>query len=155
MPAFACEEIKRSAFMKIEVFEIRSKEDKIYQELLEQYKTNLELRGLLNEDIIPSELIWAGDFRLITTLDMVIEDWDNIKVYLVKDVDNDTFVWAIGKFERGKDSDKHSALINMTMDEKDIIMYPLLRKQSKKLQLAIRKALIEKGLMKEIKRNKS
>jgi hypothetical protein len=135
--------------MKIEVFEITSKEDKIYQELLEQYKTNPEVRGLLNEDIIPSELIMVGDFRLITMLDRVFEYFKNIKVYLVKDVDNDAFVWVIGKFEKDIPSDNHSALINMVMDEEGITMYPLLRKQSKKLQLAIRKALIEKGLMKE------
>ena len=134
--------------MKIEVFEIASKEDKIYQELLEQYKTNPEVQELLDEYIIPSELIWAGDFRLITILNRVI-DWDNFKVYLVKDVDNDTFVWVIGKFEKENDIDKHSVLIDEIMDEEDITMYPLLKKQSKKLQLAIRKALIEKGLMKE------
>ncbi len=117
--------------MKIEVFEITSKEDKIYQELLEQYKTNPEVQGLLNRYIIPEELVLAGDFRLITMMNRVI-DWDNVKVYLVKDVDNDTFLWAIGKFE----------------DKEGINMYPLLKKQPKKLQLAIRKALIEKGLMK-------
>jgi hypothetical protein len=111
--------------MKIEVFEIASKEDRIYKELLEQYKTNPEVRGLLNEFIIPSELVFAGDFRLITMLNQVI-DWDNIKVYLVKDVDNDTFVWVIGKFEREKDIGKHSALIHEVMDERDIAMYPLL-----------------------------
>ena len=136
--------------MKIEVFEIKSKEDKVYQELLEQYKINPELQGLLNEEIIPSELIIMGDFRLITMIEQVIEFFNNIKVYLVKDVDNDTFVWVIGKFEKEIPSDNHSALINMVMDEKDITMYPLLRKQSKKVQLAIRKALIEKGLFKEI-----
>jgi hypothetical protein len=122
-----------SAFMKIEVFEITSKEDKIYQELLEQYKTNLELQGLLNKFIIPEELVMMGDFRLITMINRVI-DWDIMKVYLVKDVDNDTFVWVIGKSE----------------DKEGINMYPLLKEQSKELQLAIRKALIEKGLMKEL-----
>lgn len=136
--------------MKIEVFEITSKEDKIYQELLEQYKTNRELRGLLNKFIIPEELVMIGDFRLITMINRVIEFFNNIKVYLVKDVDNDTFVWIIGKFEKEIPSDNHSALINMVMDEEGITMYPLLRKQSKKLQLTIRKTLIEKGLMKEI-----
>jgi hypothetical protein len=39
--------------MKIEVFEIASKEDKIFQELLEQYKTNLEVKALLDEFIHP------------------------------------------------------------------------------------------------------
>jgi hypothetical protein len=136
--------------MKIEVFEIASKKDKIYQELLEQYITNPEVRGLLNEFIIPSELVLAGDFRLITMLNQAI-DWDNIRVYLVKDLDNDTFVWVIGKFEKEKDSDNYSALIDQVMDEEDIIMYPLLKKQSKELQLAIRRALIEKGLIKEPK----
>ena len=123
--------------MKIEVFEIKSKEDKIYQELLKQYKTNLELRGLLNKYIIPEELVMAGDFRLITMINRVI-DWDIMKVYLVKDVDNDTFVWVIGKSENNEKID----------------MYPLLKEQSKELQLAIRKALIEKGLMKELNTNK-
>ena len=33
--------------MKIEVFEIVSKEDKVYQELLEQYKTNPKVQALL------------------------------------------------------------------------------------------------------------
>ena len=118
--------------MKIEVFEITSKEDKVYLELLEQYKTNPELQSLLSKFIIPEKLVLMGDFRLITMIDTVI-DWDNIKVYLVKDVDNDTFLWAIGKFDNSE----------------GINMYPLLKKQPKKLQLAIRKALIEKGLMKE------
>jgi hypothetical protein len=120
--------------MKIEVFEIASKEDRIYQELLEQYKTNPELQGFLNEYIIPEKLVMAGDFRLITMMNRVI-DWNIMKAYLVKDVDNDTFLWVIGKSEK----------------EEGIHMYPLLKKQSKELQLAIRKALVEKGLMKELK----
>jgi len=119
--------------MKIEVFEITSKEDKIYQELLEQYKTNPELQGFLNKFIIPEELVMMGDFRLITMLNEAI-DWNFVKVYLVKDVDNDTFVWVIGKF----------------VNDGKIDMYPLLKEQSKELQLAIRKTLIEKGLMKEL-----
>jgi hypothetical protein len=118
--------------MKIEVFEITSKDNKVYMELLEQYKTNSELQELLHKDIIPSALIMAGDFRLLTMLKQAI-DMDDIKVYLVKDVDNDTFVWAIGKF----------------VDNGEITMYPLLKKQTKKLQLEIRRTLIEKGLMKE------
>jgi len=122
--------------MKIEVFEIASKEDKIYLELLEQYKTNPELQGLLNRFIIPEELVLAGDFSLITMLNQVI-DWNNIKVYLVKDVDNDTFLWVIGKFD----------------DEEGLNMYPLLKEQSEELQLAIRKALVEKGLMKELNKD--
>jgi hypothetical protein len=120
--------------MKIEVFEIASKEDKVYQELLEQYKTNPEVQGLLNEFIIPEEIVCAGDFRLITMLNRAI-DMDSMKAYLVKDADNDIFVWVIGKFE----------------DDEKINMYPLLKKQSKKLQLAIRNALIKKGLLKETK----
>jgi hypothetical protein len=60
-------------------------------------------------------------------------DMDDIKVYLVKDVDTDTFVWVIGKF----------------VDNGEITMYPLLKKQSKKLQLEIRRTIIEKGLIKE------
>jgi len=119
--------------MKIEVFEITSKEDNIYQELLEQYKTNPELQELLNKFIIPEELVLMGDFRLITMINQVI-DWDIMKVYLVKEVDNDTFVWVIGKSEK----------------EERINMYSLLKEQSEELQLAIRKALIEKGLMKEL-----
>ncbi len=119
--------------MKIEVFEIESKENYIYQELLEQYKTNPEVEGLLNKFIIPEELVLAGDFRLITMLNQEI-DLNIMKVYLVKDVDNDTFLWVIGKSE----------------SEEGIHMYPLLKEQSKELQLAIRKALIEKGLMKEL-----
>jgi len=119
--------------MKIEVFEITSKEDKIFQELLEQYKTNPELQGFLNKFIIPEELVMAGDFRLISMMKKAI-DWNIMKVYLVKDVDNDTFLWVIGKDE----------------DKEKINMYPLLKEQSEELQLAIRKALVEKGLMKEL-----
>jgi hypothetical protein len=52
---------------------------------------------------------------------------------LVKDVDKDIFVLVIGKFA----------------DDGKITMYPLLKKQSKSLQLEIRSVLIEKGLMKE------
>jgi hypothetical protein len=118
--------------MKIEVFEIASKEDKVYRELLEQYKTNPELQALLHEFIIPSEMVWAGDFRLITMLNYAI-DMDNIKVYLVKDVDDGIFVWVIGKF----------------VDSGKITMYPLLKEQSKHLQLEIRSVLIEKNLIKE------
>jgi hypothetical protein len=40
--------------MKIEAFEIASKEDKVYRELLEQYKTNPELQALLHEFIFMS-----------------------------------------------------------------------------------------------------
>jgi hypothetical protein len=118
--------------MKIEVFEIASKEDKVYQELLEQYKANPEVQELLDESILPFETILAGNLRLITMLNSAI-DMDGIKVYLVKDVDNDIFVWVIGKF----------------VDDGEIIMYPLLKEQSKYLQLEIRSVLIEKGLMKE------
>ncbi|MHC6203171.1 hypothetical protein ACYULU_08245 [Breznakiellaceae bacterium SP9] len=118
--------------MRIEVFEIISKEDAVYRELLEQYKTNPEVQMLLDEPIILSKLIWAGDFRLITMLKRSI-DMDTIKVYLVKDVDTDTFVWVIGKF----------------VDDGKITMYPLLKEQSKELQLEIRSVLIEKGLIKE------
>jgi hypothetical protein len=73
-----------------------------------------------------------GDLRLITMLNYAV-DMDDIKVYLVKDVDNDTFVWVIGKF---------------IYDEK-ISMYPLLKEQSKELQLEILRVLIEKGFIKE------
>jgi len=118
--------------MKIEVFEIGSKEDRVYQELLEQYNTNSEVQGFLNEYIISPELVLAGDFRLITMMDYAI-DIDSIDVYLVKDVDDDVFVWVIGKF----------------LDNGKISMYPLLKKQSKNLQLEIKKVLIEKGLFKK------
>jgi hypothetical protein len=118
--------------VKIEVFEIASKEDKVYRELLKQYKTNPEVQALLHESIIPSEMVWAGDFRLITMLNHSM-DMDSIKVYLVKDVDSDIFMWIIGKF---------------VYDGK-IIMYPLLKEQSKELQLEIRSVLLEKGLIKE------
>jgi hypothetical protein len=124
----------RSVVMKIEVFEIESKEDKVYQELLEQYKTNPEVQKLLNKFIIPEKIVWAGDFRLITMLNRVIA-LDSMKTYLVKDADNGIFVWVIGKFE----------------DDENIMMFPLLKKQPKKLQLAIRSALIEKGLLKDTK----
>ena len=120
--------------MKIEIFEITSKEDKVYQELLEQYKKNPEVQKLLNKFIIPEKIVWAGDFRLITMLNRVIA-LDSIKTYLVKDADNDIFLWVIGKFE----------------DDEEIMKFPLLKKQPKKLQLAIRSALIEKGLLKETK----
>ena len=118
--------------MKIEVFEITSKKDKVYQELLEQYKTNKELQALLHKFIVPSEMIWSGDFRLITMLKYAI-GMDGIKIYLVKDVDKDIFVWVIGKF----------------LNNGEITMYPLLKKQSKTLQLEVQSVLIEKGLMKE------
>ena len=119
--------------MKIEVYEIMTKENEIYQELLEQYKTNLEVKELLNKTIIPSKLILLGDFRIITMMEKAIE-MNIVKVYLVKDVDEDVFLWVIGQdFDDGKIK----------------YMYTLLKKQSKKLQLEIRKVLIEKGLMKE------
>ena len=117
--------------MRIEVIEVKTKEDKIYLELLEQYRINQEVQSLMNEDIFPSELILMGDFRLIKMLDFAIMA-DDIKVYLVKEVDNDIFAWVIGKF----------------LSDEKIQMYPLLKEQSKELQLEIRRALIEKGLFK-------
>ena len=118
--------------MKIEVFEIASKEDKVYLELLEQYKNNPELQFMLHKSIILSELVLAGDFRLISILSEAI-DMDSIKVYLIKDMDNDTFLWVIGKI----------------IDDGNINMFPLSKKQSKKLQLEIRNVLIKKNLMKK------
>jgi hypothetical protein len=50
--------------MKIKVFQIVSKEDKIYQELMEQYKTNPEIQSLLNESIIPSEMVLMGGSQI-------------------------------------------------------------------------------------------
>ena len=52
---------------------------------------------------------------------------------LVKDVDKNIFVRVIKKFA----------------DDGKITMYPLLKKQSKSLQLEIQRVLIEKGLMEE------
>ena len=114
--------------MKIEVFEILSKEDKIYLDLLEQYNNNSEVKMLMNEFIIDPGLVLMGDFRLINMIDMAI-DIDDIKVYLVKDTDNDIFIWVIGKFEDGK-----------------ISMYPLLKEQSKEMQLEIKSVLIKNCL---------
>ena len=119
----------------IEVFEISSKKDIIYKELIGQYETNSEVQKLLDEPIIPPGMIWAGDFSLFNMLKQAI-NMNGIKVYLIKDVDNNIFLWVIGRFDNGK-----------------IIMYPLLNKQSKKLQLEIRKVLIEKGLIKNLIRN--
>jgi len=116
--------------MKIKIFEIRTKKNKVYLELLEQYKTNPEVQTLLDESIIDPEMVLMGDLRLITTINHAI-DMDDIKVYLVKDVDNDTFVWVIGKF----------------LSDGNIIPFPLLKNQSKELQLAIRSALSKKGLI--------
>jgi len=119
-------------FVKIKVFEIVTKEDTIYRELLSKYETNSKLKALLNQFIIPPELVMAGDFRLITMIERAI-DMSHIKVYLVKDIENNIFLWAIGKFT----------------DDERIQMFPLLKKQSKALQLEIRKALILEGLMTE------
>ncbi|MCL2128745.1 MAG: hypothetical protein FWH35_00130 [Treponema sp.] len=118
--------------MKIKVFEIASVEDNVYNELLEQYKTNPKLKKLLNKFIFKSNMIWSGDLRLITMLKFAINS-KNIKAYLVKDVETNTFLWAIGKF----------------LYNEKISMYPLLKRQSKKLQLEIRRVLIENGLLKE------
>ena len=108
---------------------LHRKKNWVYQELLEQYKTNPEVQALLNEPIFNSDMM-AGDFRLITMLNHAIEI-DSIEVYLVKDIDNDVFMWVIGKF----------------LDDGNISMYPLLNKQSKDLQLAIRDILVKKGIM--------
>ena len=116
--------------MKIKIFEIRTKKDKVYLELLEKYKTNSEVQTLLDESIIDPGMILMGDLRLIKMIKLAI-DIDDIKVYLVKDVDNDTFVWVIGKF----------------ISDGNIIPFPLLKNQSKELQLAIRSALSKKGLI--------
>ena len=125
------------AAMKIEVFEITSEEDKVYQELLEQYKSNPEVEMLLNENFIESEMILAGDFRLITMLKYAISI-DNIRVYLVKDVVNEVFLGVIGKhLNNGK-----------------ISLFPLKKEQSEELQLVIRSILVEKGLF-ELKKGKA
>ena len=118
--------------MKIEIFEVVSIEDDIYQELLEQYKTNTDLKELLDEFIFSSEMIMAGDFRLITMLKYAVNS-KNIDVYLIKDVDTNIFVWVIGKF----------------LNDENISMYPLSKGQSEELQLEIRKVLAENGLLRE------
>ena len=115
-------------FSKIDIFKITSKEDKIYQELLEQYKTNPELQELLGKTIIPSELIMMGDFRIITTMRYAI-NMEGIKVYLVKDVDDDIFLWVIGK----------------SVEDGEITMYPLLKKQSKNYSWLYERLLLKKG----------
>ena len=78
-------------------------------------------------------MIMAGDFRIITMMKHAIK-MNNLKVYLVKNVEDNVFLWVIGQ-----DTD----------NKKIKYMYPLLGKQSKKLQLEIRRVLIEKGLMHE------
>lgn len=127
--------------MKIEIYEIESEENKVYLELLERYKTDKELQTLLNVDVFSREMMLMGDGRLIATIKRVINYFDNIKVYLVKDTDKDTFLWVIGQFLKNEEFE---------IDE-EITMFPLKKKQSKKLQLEIRKCLIEKGLIKENK----
>jgi hypothetical protein len=119
--------------MKIEIYEITSEEDKVYQELLEQYKTNPELKALLDEQILPFRIVLMGDVRLIKILKFAIKI-PSIKVYLVKDIDSDIFLWVIGIFNKFDGNEK-------------ISMYPLLEKQSKELQLEIKDAIIKKGLI--------
>jgi len=79
-------------------------------------------------------MILAGDFRLITMMKYAI-NMDNIKVYLIKNTSENVFLWVIGKF----------------LDEDKINMYPLLKEQSKELQLEIQKILVENCLLKEAK----
>ena len=122
--------------MRIEVFEIMSANDKVYLELLEQYKTNLEVKAFLDESIIPSGLVLMGNFSLKRMIKQAI-DMNIAKVHLVKDIDNNTFLWVVGKF----------------VDNGEISMYPLLKEQPKELQLAIRSALVEKGLFKKSVKN--
>jgi len=118
--------------MKIKIYEIKSIKNKVYLDLLEKHKTNSEVQTLLNETIIDQELVLMGDLRLITAINHAV-NLKGIKVFLVKDIDSDTFLWAVGKF-----------LING-----NIAMYPLLKEQPEELQLAIRSALIKKGLLKK------
>jgi hypothetical protein len=125
--------------MKIKVFEITSKEDKVYQELLEQYNTNSEVQSLLDESILSEEMGEVeGDFRIIALLNQIIAPGYSglLKAYLVKDVDNDIFV--LGIFG---DKDDY--------DEEGTMTYSLIKKVSKELWLAVEKALIENNLMKE------
>ena len=79
-------------------------------------------------------MILAGDFRLITMMKYAI-NMDNIKVYLIKNTSENVFLWVIGKI----------------LDEDKINMYPLLKEQSKELQLEIQKILVENCLLKEAK----
>ena len=67
--------------MKIEVFEITSHEDKVFQELLAQYETNPELRELLDKQLISGSFVLAGDFSLIKMMSRAIEIDELIKVY--------------------------------------------------------------------------
>ena len=120
--------------MKIEVFEISTKEDKIYIELKEQYKSNPEIKILLDEFIFDHGAILAGDFRLIKMIDFAINT-SAIIVYLVKDTDNNKFVWVIGKH----------------LSDGKLSMYPLLKEQSEELQLEIKRVLFEKGIFDENK----
>jgi len=85
------------------------------------------VQELLNKYIIPPNMVLAGDFRLLTMINYAI-DLDNIKVYLVKNVSNDTFLWVIGKF----------------LNDGKISMFPLLKEQSKELQQAIHNVLMKK-----------
>ena len=118
--------------MNIKIFEIVSIEDNVYKELLEQYKTNVNLKDLLDEFIFSSEMVFAGDFKLGTMLKYAINS-KKIEVFLVKDVDTDIFLWVIGKF----------------LNDEKISMYPLLKYQSKELQFEIRRVLVENILLKE------
>jgi hypothetical protein len=104
------------------------------------------VQALLHESIVPSEGILAGDFRLITMLDQAI-DMDSIKIYLAKDIDNDTFVWVIGKFVDSEKISMFPFLKGKFLDSGKITMFPLLKEQSEDLQLEIRSVLIEKGLI--------
>ena len=81
--------------MNIEVFEIASTEDNIYQELLKQYEINAELEEMLDRYVYPVESILMGDLRLITVLDDAVNG-DGIKVYLLKDIDTNIFICLIG-----------------------------------------------------------
>jgi len=113
--------------MKIEVFEITSKEDATYKELMAQYKSNTELQELLDEPIISGS--FAGYFSLSAMINMAIE-MEHINLYLLKDVDDDIFVWVAGKnVKRGK-----------------LDMYPLLKEQSDEMKEEIRDVLFREGV---------
>jgi len=121
--------------MKIEVFEVNSKEDKVYLELLEQYKNNPETKELLDEFVIPTELVLMGDFSLLAMMGYGIQ-MDSMKIYLVKDIDAGTFLLVLGVVIKD----------NGINDKGKIYLYPLVKEISKEQQLAARSALIENGI---------
>lgn len=108
--------------MKIKVFEIKSKKNRIYKELMEQYKVNSEIKELLHEKI--------GRVRLISALPLSISLKD-IKVYLIKDIDSNKYLWVVGKLEHNE----------------EIIIFPLLKDISEEIRLEVRRILSKMGFL--------